>query len=538
MKINWYEPKFGESEKRLVNQVLDEGYVNEGPMTLKLEEKFRELLNVKHVIFTNSGTSALFLALKADQRIRGLKDYEVIVPDFTCIATASAVKMSGATPVLVDIEKIRLCIDVNEIEKKITPRTKAIIPVHILGRSCDMDSIFEIANRHGLTVIEDAAGALMSRSEKGYLGTLGKVGCFSLQANKIISCGQGGMIVTNDDHYNEMIRRIKDQGRFSKDEFTYPIEGYNLKFNDVLAAILLGQLENLDGRRALLIEQRKLMEEELREVEGIKMPKVDYENGEVPLWIEIIVEDMDGLHEYLKDQEIATRKSGWPPVHRNGAYEADDEYFPKSSYISDHSLWLPNGPNISLDDIREICLKIREFYNSGIEKIYSKIDSSVLLHIVNRKSSIVNAREDMCPPEQYIQVAKMKIEKGKTFRAHKHIEQIRTTNIAQESWIVVSGLVKAYLYDLDDTLIKEVILEPGDCSITFMGGHTYESMAEDTLVYEYKTGPYQGVEKDKVFIDVKEGLQAESALQEQVESSASQSKSFSGHGNFFSGGRS
>jgi len=502
MKINWYEPKFGSREKELVNKVLEEGYVNEGPMTKKLEEKFKELLNVKHAILTTSGTAALFLALKADQIIRGLKDYEVIIPDFTCIATASAVKMVGAKPVLTDIEKDRLCIDLNDVEKKITPKTKVIIPVQILGRTCDMDRLNQLAERYRLTIIEDASGALTSKTEKGFLGALGKVGCYSLQANKIISCGQGGLIVTNDDYYNEIIRRIKDQGRLSKEEFIYPIEGYNFKFNDILAAIMVGQFEDLEKRRTTLIQQRKQIEEHLKDVEEIFIPKVNYDIGEVPLWVDIIAKDMQGLADYLSQQGITTRKSGWPPIHRNGAYKENDSNFPVSSYVSDNSLWLPNGPKISSEEISYICEKIKEFYksNPNLEKIYSKLNPNVLLHIINRKLDIKESRQDICPVEQYLQVAKLKLDKGKIFRPHKHIEQIRTTNIAQESWIVVQGTVRAIFYDLDDKIIKEVILKQGDCSITFRGGHNYEALEDNTLVYEYKTGPYQGQEKDKIFI--------------------------------------
>jgi len=135
-----------------------------------------------------------------------------------------------------------------------------------------------------------------------------------------------------------------------------------------------------------------------------------------------------------------------------------------------------------------------------MRKLYSKVDPALLLHIVNRKSEITNQRIDISPNEEFLQVSCFKLNEGKTFKAHKHIENIRTTNITQESWIVITGKIKAILYDIDDTILEEVVLEAGDCSITFRGGHNYLSLEDNSTVYEYKTGPYFGIDKDKTFI--------------------------------------
>ena len=138
-----------------------------------------------------------------------------------------------------------------------------------------------------------------------------------------------------------------------------------------------------------------------------------------------------------------------------------------------------------------------------MHKIYSNVEPNTLLHIIHRKEDFVNSREDIIPAENFLQLATLRMENKKTFRPHKHIwkqpdsEQI----IAQESWVVISGKVKCLLYDLDDTLLASPVLEPGDCSITLQGGHTYEILSDDTLVYEYKTGPYRGQENDKVFLN-------------------------------------
>lgn len=134
-----------------------------------------------------------------------------------------------------------------------------------------------------------------------------------------------------------------------------------------------------------------------------------------------------------------------------------------------------------------------------MEKIYSKIEPGILLHLVNRLSEIEN-RTNISPEEEFLQLASLKMQKGQTFKAHKHIFHEKITNIAQESWLVIKGSVKCIFYDLDDSIIAEPILHPGDCSMTFRGGHNYLILEDDTIVYEYKTGPYLGIEFDKTFI--------------------------------------
>ena len=135
-----------------------------------------------------------------------------------------------------------------------------------------------------------------------------------------------------------------------------------------------------------------------------------------------------------------------------------------------------------------------------MEQIYSKVEEDTLLHMIHKVSDLIDDRVDFSPDDEFLQVASLKLSKGKTFRAHKHIYYKKITNITQESWVVIKGKVRAFLYDLDDTIIKETDLGPGDFTITYRGGHNYLILEEDTLVYEFKTGPYFGIEKDKVFI--------------------------------------
>ena len=136
-----------------------------------------------------------------------------------------------------------------------------------------------------------------------------------------------------------------------------------------------------------------------------------------------------------------------------------------------------------------------------MKKIYSNLDPNILLHVINRYLDIGYVRKDLSPAEEFLQVSAFRMEELKTFKPHKHIRNVRETTVTQESWVVIRGKVKVFYYDLDDTLLYTDILEEGDCTITFNGGHTYESLREGTCVYEFKNGPYLGQEKDKVFIN-------------------------------------
>ena len=227
-----------------------------------------------------------------------------------------------------------------------------------------MDEIEKVAQENNLTIIEDAAGALGSKSKKGYLGTLGKVGCFSLQANKIISCGHGGFVITNDANYYEVMSRIKDFGRFRKDEEFHKILGYNFKFNDILASIALEQFKKLESRIKKYIAQRKRYEENLKKVKEISFPKIHYENGEVPIYVDAIVQRRNELKKYLELEGIMCRKN-WPPLHRNPPYkkQGPDANFPISSFISDNCIWFPNGNKVTFEEIDIICNKIKNFYH-------------------------------------------------------------------------------------------------------------------------------------------------------------------------------
>ena len=208
-RIPWWEPRIGSKlEREYIEKVFSDNYANEGKLTTQFENTIAKALGVKYAVATTSGTNAIFLALKAAGISHG---DEVIVPDATFIATANAVTLTGATPILVDIDPKTLNISIKATKKAITKKTKAIVPVHVTGRGANMKSILSIARENNLVVVEDAAEAFFSKYKGKYLGTWAHAGCFSFSAAKTITTGQGGMIVTNSIELYERLKPLKDQ---------------------------------------------------------------------------------------------------------------------------------------------------------------------------------------------------------------------------------------------------------------------------------------------------------------------------------------
>ena len=333
--INWNEPVFGDKEKKLVNKVLSSGYVSEGPMTEKLEARLAEIVGTKHVIMTTSCTAAIYLAIEADKKIRDYINGDVIIPDLTFVATKNAVEMAGLDVKIYDVSEDNYCLQDENWMPYVLYMPKIIIPVNLLGRQA-MDYIDS-----EFTVIMDNAGALGSDV------TNGKVGCYSLQGNKIISCGQGGFCATDDDDYAEKIRQLKDFGR--EDKYDNSTTGFNFKFNDILAAVAIGQLDQFEDRKIILTEQYKRYKKELSDYGDF----IDYNLTEVPLWVEFDVgADRDELYDYLKSRFVSCRKP-WNPISG----------LPNAKWYSENVLWLPNGPTNDSSNMYEVIYKIKEFFD-------------------------------------------------------------------------------------------------------------------------------------------------------------------------------
>lgn len=240
------KPFIGEEEKRAVMEVLDSGMLAQGPRTAAFEEAFAKVVGTKHAIATSSGTTALHLALLGHGVGPG---DEVITTAFTFIASVNSILYTGATPIFADIEEATFNIDPDAIEKAITPRTKAIMPVHLYGRPCNMARIMEIAKKHGLAVIEDSAQAIGATLDGRAAGSFG-TGAFSLYATKNVMSGEGGMITTNDDGVAERCKILRTHG--SKRRYYHDVLGFNFRMTDINAAIgmvQLGRLSDITAKR-------------------------------------------------------------------------------------------------------------------------------------------------------------------------------------------------------------------------------------------------------------------------------------------------
>jgi perosamine synthetase len=242
-RISVAQPRLAGNERKYVLDCLDSSWISSnGKYIGAFEQAFAEFCGVKHAISANNGTTALHLALVGLDLQPG---DEVIIPTVTYIATANAVRYCGATPVLADADPATMNLDPKDIERRITPRTKGIIPVHLYGHPADMNAINEIARRHGLWVLEDAAEAHGATVSGRKVGSLGRCAIFSFFGNKIVTTGEGGMITTDDDSLAARLRLFRGQGMDPKRRYWFPVIGYNYRMTNIQAALGLAQMETV-----------------------------------------------------------------------------------------------------------------------------------------------------------------------------------------------------------------------------------------------------------------------------------------------------
>lgn len=359
----WWEPRMTGGEIARLRAVVERNFLNDGPETAALESRVARLLGARHAVFVTSGTAALFLALRAVGVGPG---DEVIVPDLTFIASANAVSLTGATPVLVDIDPRTLTIDVAAAESAITPRTRAIMPVHVTGRSADMIALARAAHTHGLAIVEDAAEGFRSYAHGRFLGTHGAAGCFSFSPNKTVTAGQGGVIVTDDEALHVRLRELKDQGRPVRGtggDDPHPAVGYNFKFTDLQAAVLMAQLGALDERLERQRSIQRAYRQGLAGVRGIELLPFDLEGGEIPQWTDALAERRNELVEHLERNGAGCRRF-WHPIHTQPPYRASDDSFPVTCATAPRAVWLPSAFTLADSDVERVCGLISSFYSA------------------------------------------------------------------------------------------------------------------------------------------------------------------------------
>jgi perosamine synthetase len=355
--IPTYEPWLGKEELNQLAETIKANWITGGPKVKEFQDKIAKLCKVKHAIACCNGTQALYLGLK----ILGIGEGdEVIVPDFTFIASANAVVWTGAKPIFVDVDSKTFNIDPEKIEKAITKNTKAILPVHIYGLSADMEKIMEIAKKHNLFVIEDAAQGIGVSFNKKPVGGFGDVGCLSFYADKTITTGEGGMVLTNSDELAKKCIILLNQGRIKRGWYFHEQIGYNFRLTDLQAAVGLAQLKKLP----LIIKKKKnnekLYKKYLLGVKEVSFPYIDERGFSVPFRINILIKNPQKLSDYLEKEGIITKRFFYP-LHLHPCYNIKEE-FPSSVEAYETGLSLPCSVNIKEIQIKYICSVIKDFF--------------------------------------------------------------------------------------------------------------------------------------------------------------------------------
>ena len=353
-------PWFGAEEKQALCEYMDEdGFITEFKRTKEFEQMLVEYTGAKHCVVVNNGTISLTLAAMAVGIEAG---DEVIVPNYTMIATPNSIKMFGAKPIFVDVEKETLCLDIELVKQAITSKTKAIMLVSANGRypRAGISAFEKLCKENNIILIEDSAQSLGSFYPDGrHIGTAGLVGSFSFSAPKIISTGQGGAIITNDDKVAEKLRKLKDCGRSGGGNDIHDEIGFNFKFTELQACIGIEQMKKLAwrvGRNKEILSQYK---NELKGVAQVQFFHQDLEYT-TPWFIDVKVENREELMASLKQNKIGSRVM-YPPINKQQAYNLEGEH-KVSNEIGEKGLWLPSSSRLTNEQIDYVCEKINEFY--------------------------------------------------------------------------------------------------------------------------------------------------------------------------------
>lgn len=345
-------------EREYVSNCLDTNWISSlGEYIPRFERSFAELCDAAYGVSCSSGTAAVHLALEALDIGPG---DEVIIPAFSLIVSANTVCMTGATPVLVDATPDTWCIDPEKIEAKITPRTKAIMVVHMYGHPCDMDAISEIARRHELFVIEDAAQAHGARFRGRVVGGIGDVGCFSFYGNKILTTGEGGMLVTSDRALSERAALLRNQA-FEEERFLHHHVGFNYRMTNIQAAIGLAQCEKLADKVHRKIEIASIYSELLADEADLRLPVRACGCDPVYWMYGLVLEESFGrsmrdVRARLAAEGVDTR-SFFVPLNRQPVYQGNHRRwpdlrgsYPVSEQLGAQGFYLPSGLNLTRED--------------------------------------------------------------------------------------------------------------------------------------------------------------------------------------------
>jgi perosamine synthetase len=363
------DPKLDGNELRYVTQCVQSNWISSaGRFVREFEETFAAAMGCHYGVATSNGTTALHLALATLGL--GAGD-EVIIPTFTMIATANAVRYTGAMPVLVDAERETWNLDVTQLAGKVTPRTRGICLIHTYGHPVDMDPLLELADRRGLWVIEDAAEAHGARYKGRTIGSLGRAASFSFYANKIITTGEGGMVTSNDAELARVARRLRDHAFSDERHFWHKYLGFNYRMTNLQAAIGLAQTERLDELVEIRRRNAARYTGALRKIPGLTLP-VERPWARNVYWMYgVVVEDEFGISRDELRQRLARRgietRTFFIPIHLQPIYYESfkGQRYPVAEELCRRGLYLPSGATLTSAEIDYICDMVREAREDG-----------------------------------------------------------------------------------------------------------------------------------------------------------------------------
>ena len=359
-KIPYYEPWLGDEELAQLTEVIRANWISEGAKTREFESRLAQLHGTRYALAVANCTGGLIIAMKALGI--GAGD-EVIVPTFTFIASVSSVRLAGATPVLVDVDARTATIDPAAVERAITPRTKAILPVHLYGHAADLEAVMAIAERHGLAVIEDAAQGVAVKFQDRPVGSFGAIGCLSFFTDKSITLGEGGAVLTNSDSLYEELLMLKNDGRLERGMYVHDRVGYNLRITELQAAVGLAQLGKLDTIVRRKRANEELYRRRLQAVPGLEFTYRDPRCFVVPHRVNVLVDDPEALIAHLEANGIGSRRF-YLPVHLQPSFDIKGD-FPNAEDLYRRGLSLPSAPTLTEDQIAFVCDKVREFMSGA-----------------------------------------------------------------------------------------------------------------------------------------------------------------------------
>ncbi len=374
MKISLSSPYLDEEEIKAVVDVLKTPYLSMGPKIKEFEKKFAEYIGTKYAVGVSNGTAGLHISIKALNIKEG---DEVITTPFSFIASSNCILYERAKPVFVDIDRKTLNINPLLISEAITPKTKAILLVHVFGQPCDMEPIMKIAKEKNLKVIEDACEAIGSEYLGKKVGTFGDLSVFAFYPNKQITTGEGGMILTNEEKFLKLAKSLRNQGRDEDSGWLeHKILGYNYRLDELSAALGIAQLEKIER----IIEMRNKVAEEynkrLKDIEGIEIPYIDTKTTKMSWFVYVI--HINRMENQKKDKrlrdkliiELAKRgieaKPYFPPIHLQPFYREmgfKEGDFPVAEWAGDTGLALPFFTNMKIDQIEYVCDNLKALMN-------------------------------------------------------------------------------------------------------------------------------------------------------------------------------